>query len=458
MATRDRLHEGTRTARASLPPGPRGRFISGNLSEFIAGRLDFLVRCARDYGDVVALRFGTRRLYALNHPQIIEEALVPHDGQFIKHYALRLNPLLFGKGLLTSEGDFWLKQRRLVQPAFNRQRIASYAAVMVESTQAMLQRWQPGATCDIYPELMQLTLDIAAKTLFGAEAAAAAPEVGEALFLLQDNFQHRLNRLLPLPMWLPTPENLHLRRVIRRLDAIIYRFINQRRHDGQARGDLLSLLLAARDEDDGSRMSDQQVRDEAMTLFLAGHETTALALSWAWFLLSQNPAVEDRLASEVRQVLGGRLPAVEDVPRLSYVEKVVVESMRLYPPAWVIGREATRDCVIGGFHTPRGTTLLMSQWVLHHDARFFEEPYQFRPERWTDTFTRQLPKFAYFPFGGGPRLCVGKDFAMMEMVLVLAAIAQRFRFTLQPGAEVKPWPTFTLRPEKGVAAILTTRP
>jgi cytochrome P450 len=194
-----------------------------------------------------------------------------------------------------------------------------------------------------------------------------------------------------------------------------------------------------------------------MTLFLAGHETTALALSWTWYLLSQHPEVEERLAQEVQQVLNGRSPTVEDLPRLSYAEKVIIESMRLYPPVWVMGRETTRDCMIGGFHAPRGTTLIMSQWVLHHDARFFERPDEFLPERWTESFTRQLPKFAYFPFGGGPRLCIGKEFAMIEMVLVLAGITQCYRFTLEPGTEVVPWPTFTLRPEKGIPVVLLAR-
>jgi len=304
---------------------------------------------------------------------------------------------------------------------------------------------------------MQVTLAIAAKTLFDAEVETDAPEVGQALHLLQQNFQNRLNRLLPLPLWLPTFENLRLRRIIRGLDAIIYRFIAQRRKDGQDRGDLLSLLLRARDEDDGQGMTDQQVRDEAMTLFLAGHETTALVLAWTWWLLSQNPRVEEALAAEVKEALDGRLPTVDDLPRLSYTEKVVTESMRLYPPVWTIGRETTVDCTIGGFQVPRGTTLLMPQWVVHRDERFFSQPEAFLPERWTEEFTRRLPKFAYFPFGGGPRLCIGNNFALMELVLVLACITQRFRFTLQPGFDVKPWATFTLRPEKGVATLLTKR-
>lgn len=440
-----------------LPPGPRGQFLWGNLKEFQRGRLDFLKNCARDYGDVVSLRFGRHRVYALFHPDGIEQTLVPHYQQFIKHYALRLNPLIFGKGLITSEGEFWLRQRRLIQPAFNRRQIITYGPTMVQATAAMLDRWHPGETRDIFPEMMQLTLAIAAKTLFDSEVDKDAPEVGQALQLLQQNFQQRINRLLPLPLWVPTLENLRLRRIIRRLDAIIYRFIAQRRRDEQDKGDLLSLLLKARAEDDGTGMTDQQIRDEAMTLFLAGHETTALVLSWTWWLLSQNPGVEEALAAEVKQVLDGRLPTVEDLPRLTYTEKVITESMRLYPPVWTIGRETTADCVIGGFQVPRGTTLLMPQWVLQRDERFYEQPEAFLPERWTEEFTRRLPKFAYFPFGGGPRLCIGNNFAMMELVLVLASITQRYRFTLQPSFEVKPWATFTLRPENGVPAVLTPR-
>jgi len=229
----------------------------------------------------------------------------------------------------------------------------------------------------------------------------------------------------------------------------LFGFIRQRRAQPSNRGDLLSLLLAARDEEGGG-MTDRQVRDEAMTLFLAGHETTALVLSWAWYLLAQHPEAEEKLAAEVRQVLGDRDPTVEDCPRLKYAEMVALEAMRLYPPAYVIGREAIVDCEIGGYRVRRGTTLLMSQWVVQRDARFFAEPERFRPERWGEDAIKSLPKFAYFPFGGGPRLCIGNTFAMMELVLVLAAIAQRFHFRLQAGAKVATLPTFTLRPKPGI--------
>jgi cytochrome P450 len=248
-----------------------------------------------------------------------------------------------------------------------------------------------------------------------------------------------------------------MRRAIRRLDQIIYRFIDQRRQSDTEHGDLLSLLLQARDEDDGGGMGDRQVRDEAMTIFLAGHETTALALSWTWYLLATHPDVEERLATEVRTVVGNRLPTFDDLQHLPYAHWIVQESMRLYPPVYTIGREALQGCEVGGHYVPKGTTILMNQWIVHRDGRFFDEPERFIPERWTGDFVHRLPKYAYFPFGGGPRLCPGNNFAMMEAVLILAAITQRYRFTLLPGHKVIPWATFTLRPQGGIPAVVTQR-
>jgi cytochrome P450 len=439
------------------PPGPRGHFLSGNLPEFRRNRLDFLTRCARDYGDIVSIRLGPRRIFLLSHPDLIEYPIVTGNQHFIKHWALRLNPLVLGNGLLTSSGPFWLRQRRLMQPAFQRSRIATYVPVMAAHTQQMLASWQAGQTCDILTEMMRLTLAIAAKTLFDAEATGQAAEVSAALGVLQEAFRRKFNSILPVPVYIPTPGNLRLRRAVRRLDEIIYGFIQQRRQSSTAKGDLLSLLLHARDEQDHTGMTDKQLRDEAMTLFLAGHETTALTLAWSWYLLSQNPEAETRLAAEVQEVLGGRSPGADDLSRLVYTEKVVREAMRLYPPVYVFGREASHECEIGGYQVPAGHTLMMSQWVVHRDPRFWERPEQFEPERWTDELERRLPKFAYFPFGGGPRLCIGETFAMMETVLILASIAQQFRFTIQPGQPVVPTPIFTLRPQPGIPAILTRR-
>jgi cytochrome P450 len=445
---------------ASVPhilPGPPGHWFSGNLPEFRLGRLDYLRQCARNYGDVVALRFAQRRIILLSHPDLIEEVLVTHNHNFIKHFALRLNPLLFGTGLLTSEGDFWLRQRRLVQPAFVRSRIAAYAPAMVAATLRLLTSWQPGDRRDIHTDMMKLTLDIAAQTLFNVNAAGQAQEIAQALRVLQEVFTIRFNGLVPVPLWLPTPGNIRLRRAVRRLDRIIFGFIRHRRQEPQDKGDLLSLLLEARDADDGSRMTDRQVRDEAMTLFLAGHETTALVLSWAWYLLARHAQAEARLFAEIDQLLASRLPAFEDVAKLRYTEAVLLETMRLYPPAYTIGREALADCRVGGYLIKKGTTILMSQWVVQRDPRFFDEPDEFRPERWLGAAAKKLPKFAYFPFGGGPRLCVGNTFALMEMTLVLATLVPRFRFTIQPEIDVKPLPAFTLHPVPGIPAIITPR-
>jgi len=437
------------------PPGPQGTWLGGNLPEFRRDRLDFLTRCARAFGDFVSLRFGPRRIILVSDPDAIEAILVAHNQNFIKHFALRLNPVVLGKGLLTSAGDFWLRQRRLMQPAFQRQRVAAFGTLMVDYTQRMLDAWQPGQAVDILAEMMELTLRIAAKSLFDADVKGEAREVGEALHVAQDCFIRRFNASIPLPPSFPTPSALRLKRAVRTLDRIIYGFIEQRRAGGPDRGDLLSLLLQAREED-GTRMTDRQLRDEAMTLFLAGHETTALTLAWAWFALASHPEEEAKLAAEVQEVLHGRLPTVADLPQLRFTERVVQETMRLYPPAYVIGREALHPYEVGGYDVPAGTTLLMSQWVVQRDGRHFPDPDAFRPDRWREGEPKPH-KYAYFPFGGGPRLCIGNTFAMMETVLVLATIAQRYRFTLQPGHVVEPWPTFTLRPRDGIKAVLARR-
>ena len=440
-----------------MPAGPKGHWLSGNLPDFRRDRLDFFVQCARDYGDVVKIRFAHRSIYLVNHPDGIEEVLVSKAKNFIKHFALRLNPLVLGKGLLTSESDFWLRQRRLIQPVFVRSRIVSYAAAMVTATQRLIADWKTGERRDIMADMMRVTLEIAAKTLFGSEVGKEAHAVAEAMDIMQNNFIERFNSLLPLPLWIPTPGNLRMKRAVRHLDEILFGFIRQRRAENADKGDLLSLLLNARDEDDGSRMTDRQVRDEAMTLFLAGHETTALTLSWAWYLMAQHPDAEQKMWTELDTVLAGRAPTVEDWPRLKYTEMIALEAMRLYPPAYVIGREAIADCEIGGYAVPRGMTLLMPQWVVQRDPRFYDEPEKFRPERWGGERVKSMPKFAYFPFGGGPRVCIGQQFAMMELVMILATIGQRFRFRMQVGATVTPMPTFTLRPVPGIPGVIEPR-
>ena len=411
-----------------------------------------MTRCSREFGGVVRLRLGPRRIFLLTDPAVIEEVLVTQAKNFTKHFALRLNPLLLGKGLLTSEGDFWLRQRRLIQPAFVASRLATYAPAMVAAAERLIGRWEEGEERDLMTEMKHVTLDVTAETLFGADVAGAASAVNSALQVAQDNFIARFNSLLPPPIWLPAPRNLRFRRAVRNLDAIVYDFIRQRRQSGSERGDLLP-SSSARDEDTGGRMTDQQVRDEAMTLFLAGHETTALALTWTFYLLSSHPEAEAKLSEEARRVLGDRSAVAEDAARLTYAAQVVQEAMRLYPPVYTFGREAINDCILGGFHVPARTTLLMSNWVVHRDPRWFDRPEEFRPERWIDS---KAPRFAYFPFGGGPRLCIGNTFAMMEMVLILATVARDYRIRVCPGQTVRAEPTFTLRPTP-IRAVMERR-
>lgn len=363
---------------------------------------------------------------------------------------------IFGHGLLTAEGDTWLRQRRLAAPAFHSRRIAAYGDVMVRYAERMLDGWHDGESRDAHHEMMKLTMQIVSKTLFDAEVSEDEMEVSRAFDAIVEEIALRFRQPLPIPDWLPLPRNRRYLAAVRRLDALVYRFIAARRRVEGDRGDLLSMLLAARDED-GRGMTDVQVRDEVITLFLAGHETTAIALSWTWYLLARHPEAEARLAEELETVLDGRAPTLEDLPRLSYTEQVIKESMRRYPPAYAFGREAVEDCEIGGYRIPAGATVFMSQWAMHRDSRFFAEPEAFRPERWTAELEQSLPRYAYLPFGGGPRICIGNRFAMMEAVLLLATIARRFRLRLASSDEIKPFPSITLRPVGGVPVRLEAR-
>ncbi len=442
-----------------LPPGPRGRLLTGSLPDLRRDPLETYTRCAREFGDCATLRFGPTRVYLLSHPDLIEEVLVAKTANFTKHWGLRIARRLLGNGLLTSEADFWRRQRRLIQPAFTRERIAFYGGSMVRHADRLTAAWKDGETRDVHEDMCQLTLEIAAATLFGAdESGAKAPEVLQALKDLTAGFGSVFFRIIWLPSFVPTPGNVRRERAAKRLDEIIYDLIRRRRA-GESQHDLLGILLSARDEDDGSRMTDQQVRDEAMTLFLAGHDTTALTLSWGWYLLAQHPEVTRALVAEVDGVLGDRVPTPDDLPRLRYTEAVVQEIMRLYPSAYIIGRQAIEPCEIGGYGVPAGGTVLMSQWVVHRDPRWYgKDADVFRPERWLDGLQRRLPKYAYFPFGGGPRICIGNHFAMMEAVLVMATMARRWHFSRPANeAPVKPRPAVTLRPAGPIRLVVHAR-
>ncbi len=443
------------SATAVFPPGPKSIIPITNLFAIRRDPIGFLTNLAEQYGDLVYFRLGPQPVFLLNNPDYIRDVLVTSNRNFMKGEGLQRAKRLLGEGLLTSEGEFHLRQRRLAQPAFHRQRIAGYATTMSDYAARIRDQWRPGETRDVAREMMRLTLAIAGKTLFDADVEGEADEIGEALTTTFALFNRTM---LPFAQWLdrlPLPATRRFQKARGRLDATIYRIINERRAVAVDRGDLLSMLIAARDEEgDGTGMTDEQLRDEAMTIFLAGHETTANALTWTWYLLSQHPEAESRFHAEVDEVLKGGLPSAEDYPRLRYTEMVLAESMRLYPPAWVIGRRALSDYQINGYHVPARSILLMSQYVTHHDARFFPDPFRFDPERWTPEARESRPRFSYFPFGGGPRLCIGEHFAWMEGVLVLATIAQRFRMRLAPGHPVVMQPLVTLRPKYGMKMML----
>jgi cytochrome P450 len=415
-----------------------------------------LLRLAARYGDVIHIKAGPLEIFVLNHPDDIREVLVVQHANFHKGPGVEMTSRMLGQGLLTSEGDFHKRQRKLIQPAFGRQRIASYAATMVDEASRLACAWEDGLEVDMAQEMMRLALVIAGKTLFNVDVEREAATVSRSLAVAMEAFikvglkpwAHQLERL-------PLPIHRRFYRARDAIDAVIYRIIEEHRRRGADQGDLLSTLLEAHDEE-GS-MSDQQLRDEMTTLLLAGHETTANALSWTWYLLSQHPDVAGRLHAEIDRVLGTRLPTAEDFPQLSYTEWVLAESMRLYPPVWSIDRRAVRDTDLRGLSIPAQARIIMSQYVVHHDARYYPEPERFIPERWRPEERAARPKFAYFPFGGGPRLCIGEPFAWMEGVLVLATLAQRWEAELLPGQRIEAEAAVTLRPRYGIRMRLRQR-
>src|SRR5436190_2570814 len=438
-----------------FPAGPSQGLKRWSLGPLNNNPLEYFTKVAREYGDVAGLRVLNFKTVFINHPSVIEEVLVTNARKYSKGRVLRANRHVFGEGLLTSEGDFGLRQRRLAQPAFHRARVASYAATMVDYTERMVQGWRGGEERDAHQEMMRLTLEIVAKTLFDADVEGDAQEVGKSLELLLEigaNFR----RTIFVPHWLPTPTNLRVRREVKQIEKILYRIIAERRASGRDAGDLLSMLLSAQDQD-GSRMTDRQLRDEAITLFLAGHDTTTSTLSRTWWLLAQNPAVEAKLHAELDAVLGDRAPSLDDLPRLAYTGHVITESLRLYPAAWGMARLAVEDHEIAGYPVRNGMGVAMAQWVVHRDPRWYDAPEECLPERWENDLWKRLPRFAYFPFGGGPRQCIGNAFALMEATLILAMIARKFRLRLVANHPVAPLASITLRPRHGVRVTLESR-
>lgn len=452
----------TMSAKLPRPPGPKGLPFLGPAVAYRRDPTGFLMATVRRHGDVVYTSFAGIQLYLVSDPRHIEHVLVARRDRYGKDRFLRALSAVLGNGLLLSDGDLWRTQRRRMAPAFAHRHVGQYTAAIVASSAAQADLWRPGDSVDIGTAMMRLTLDITLRALFGASEAATADDhddpirVGRAATFINEHFAAALGNPLTPPRWLPTPGNLALRRTVRELDEVVARILARRRAAPPADQprDLLDMLLAARD-DDGSAMSDRQLRDEILTLLLAGHETTAHALTFALHLVARHPDVDAALAAE-RSALAGP-PTLADLPRLPLHEQVILETLRLYPPAATIGREALQADEIAGYPIPRGAIVVMSQWVVHRDPRFFPDPDRFHPQRWTPEFRRQLPRLAYFPFGGGQRVCIGEAFAMLEARLALAVLLARHRLQPVDPAELQVYAAITLRPKRPVRLRIQPR-
>jgi cytochrome P450 len=437
------------------PPGPVQRYPFSELMELRRiGHLEYVCRLQKTYGNLVHFRWGPMWLYFVNDPALIERILVKDHHAFVKSRGLRMAKKILGEGLLTSEGQSHRRQRRLMQPAFHKKRLDQYAETMVRVSAATAHRWKPGQQVDMSQEMMRLTLGVVGWTLFDADVEGEAREIGDALKGLLQYLERITSPLGILMEKFPLPGGGKFKQGLDRINQTIYRIIEERRSSTEDRGDLLSMLLM---DQDGETMSNQQVRDEAITLFLAGHETTAIALSWAWYEIAKNPEIEAKLHAELDAQLGGRIPTVQDLPNLTYTYKIFKESLRKYPPAFIFGRQALVDYSANGYVIPKGSVILISPYVLQHDASLYEDPETFNPDRWTFEFETRLHRHAFIPFGGGPRVCIGEGFAWIEGQLVLATLAQAWRAKLATDREIIPGPVATLRPAEGIPMLLEPR-
>jgi cytochrome P450 len=440
--------------RTEAPPGPRRRIPGAYTLEFWRDPVGSLLEAAREYGDIVHWKFGGTDTYLVRDPEHIRRVLVTDQSAFMKGRALQETKRILGEGLLTSEGDLHERQRRLLQPLFRPDRVASYGDTIAAAAARVGAGWKEGETVDVHREMARLTLVVVGETVFDADLEPEADEIANAMRVSLDTLN-----LFMLPgaaalERIPIPAMRRFRKAQRCLDRTVARLLDERGAGHQRHGDLLSVLLAAAEEGDGP---EHQVRDEAMTILLAGHETTATALTWTWYLLAHHPRVEVELERELRRLPPGRLPAAEDLPSLRYTEMVVREAIRLYPPAWLIGRRALVDYELDRYTIRKGSIVIVSPYVIHHDARFYPEPFAFRPERWTDEQRRKRPRYAYLPFGGGPRACIGEAFAWTEVILVLATLAREWKLESVPGHEAHLEPRVTLRPKGGLPMRLVRR-
>lgn len=436
-------------------PRPAGSLLNTVLA---VGRdpLTTMPRWTRELGDRFMLDVpGLPTLFLMN-PEDAHHVLVVDHKSYVKDHMTRMLTEILGNGLLTNEGDSWRRQRRLSQPAFHSKAIAGYGETMASLADRTADRWGERSGIELHTEMMRLTLDIVAQTLFGTDIGDDAERIAHGLEVYTEVYRGVCGTGIRLPMWVPLPMHLRAKQTVKELDEVMYRIID--RHRSSPNPDtLLGMLIAATDEETGTGMDDRQLRDEAITLLMAGHETTANALTFAFYLLSQHPRVEERLHEELDRVVGDRRPGLQDLRSLPYTRAVVNEAMRLYPPAWSVGREAAVDTTLGDLEIEMGTQIWLSQWVMQRDGRWFEDPMSFKPERWLGDLEKRLPKGAFIPFAAGPRVCIGKRFAQMEAELVVATLARRVSLRLDPGERLRLFPSITLRPDHGLKMTASSR-
>ena len=448
----------SRPPRPPRPPGPRGLPLIGEARSFARDPLAFLTGVADQYGDIANFRLGGLDVFFVRHPDYIREVLITQRASFtMTSLRAKINAVV-GEGLFTSRGELHARQRRLIQPVFRKSRIEAYAGQMAELSLRMREQWRPGGVIDITSEMMKLTMLIAAQALFDHDIGEDTQKVSRNIGTVLEFFTRLSSPFLKLSLRLPLPSSLRFKKAVRDLDVVIYRMIERRKRAAGAGTDLLSLLMQAKDDQTNVYMTEKQLRDEVLTLLIAGHETTANVLAWTFYLLAQRPDADQQLHAEARAVLGGRAAfTAADIDRLAYARMVMQEGLRLYPPGWFIGREAQTDVKLGDYTVPKGAVVMMSQYVMHRDARFFGEPERFKPERWEGGFQDRLPRGAYFPFSAGDRHCIGEGFAWQEALLVLATLVERWKFELVPGQHIRPRPSVTLRPDGPIKMIVRAR-